>query len=136
MIALAIAGVVISGAFAVGAPTLTLGQLSANGAGESLLKRAVATGRMVRSPRHGRRPRAGGSARAHATGIDNWIIVTSVRSRGRRDLTAIAITGVLAATIAVLPARSAAKVPVLSALAGRRPLGAPRAIVPIGIAVR
>ena len=64
--------------------------------------------------------------------------MTSGRSCGRRAISiAIAITGVLAATIAAyFPARSAAKVPVLSALAGRRPLGAlPRAIVPIGIAL-
>ena len=54
-----------------------------------------------------------------------------------RDFVAIAVTGVLAATIAAfVPARTAARVPVLSALAGRRPLGAlPRGIVPIGVAL-
>src|SRR5262249_10922797 len=54
-----------------------------------------------------------------------------------RDLVAIAATGVLTATIAAfVPARTAARVPVLSALAGRRPLGAlPRTMVPIGAAL-
>ena len=64
--------------------------------------------------------------------------MTSVRSHGRaRDLIAIGVTGIVAATIAAfVPARSAARVPVLSALAGRRPLGAlPRWIVPIGVAL-
>ena len=44
------------------------------------------------------------------------------------------MTGIAAATVAAfVPARTAARVPVLSALAGRRPLGAlPRWIVPIG----
>src|SRR5262249_53305589 len=43
MIALAVVGVVISGAFAVGArrQLVTLGQLSANGAGEPLLRRML-----------------------------------------------------------------------------------------------
>ena len=47
------------------------------------------------------------------------------------------MTGIVAATVAAfVPARTAARVPVLSALAGRRPLGAlPRWIVPIGVAL-
>jgi len=142
MIALAISGVVISGAFAVGArrQLVTLGQLSANGAGERLLKRMLSlqgawsgvlgtgvgllSGVVTLSLLHGH--------------FNNWIhrdIGPFVWSA--RDLVAIAITGVLAATIAAyFPARSAARVPVLSALAGRRPLGAvPRSMVPIGAAL-
>jgi putative ABC transport system permease protein len=141
-IALAIAGVVISGAFAVGArrQLVTLGQLSANGASEGLLKRmlslqgafsgvlgtgvGIAAGVVTLTLMHGQ--------------FDNWIhrdIGPYVWSP--RDLIAIAVIGVLAATLAAyFPARTAARVPVLSALSGRRPLGAlPRAIVPIGIAL-
>ena len=52
------------------------------------------------------------------------------------DLVVIVATGTLAATIAALvPARSASRVPVLAALAGRRPLGVvPRRLVPVGLA--
>jgi putative ABC transport system permease protein len=52
------------------------------------------------------------------------------------DLVVIVATGTLAATLAALvPARSASRVPVLAALAGRRPLGlVPRRLVPIGVA--
>ncbi len=142
VIALAIAGIVISGAFAVGArrQLVTLGQLSANGAGESLLKRMLS----LQGAWSGVLGTGVGLAAAVATlalmhgQFNNWIH----RDIGPfawspRDLIAIAVTGVLAATIAAyFPARSAAKVPVLSALAGRRPVGAlPRAIVPIGIAL-
>jgi putative ABC transport system permease protein len=142
MIALAIAGVVISGAFAVGArrQLVTLGQLSANGAGESLLKRMLSL--------QGAWCGVLGTGFGMAAGIttltvmhahfDEWIhrdIGAYVWSP--RDLIAIAIVGVLAATLAAyFPARSAARVPVLSALNGRRPLGAlPRSIVPIGLAL-
>ncbi len=142
MIALAISGVVISGAFAVGArrQLVTLGQLSANGASESLLKRmlslqgawcgvlgtvvGMAAGVVTLSLMHGQ--------------FNNWIhrdIGPYVWSG--RDLVAIAVIGVLAATLAAyFPARTAARVPVLSALSGRRPLGSlPRSIVPVGIAL-
>ncbi len=46
-------------------------------------------------------------------------------------------TGVAAATIAaLLPARTAAQIPTLTALSGRRPVGAvPRRLVPIGLAL-
>ena len=142
LIALAISGIVISGAFAVGArrQLVTLGQLSANGAAEGLLKRMLSL--------------QGAFCGALGTGVgigagvvtltlmhahfNNWIhrdIGPFVWSP--RDLVAISITGVLAATVAAyFPARSAARVPVLHALAGRRPLGAlPRSIVPVGIAL-
>src|SRR5262249_19249613 len=54
-----------------------------------------------------------------------------------RDAVAIMITGVITATVAAfIPARSAARVPVLAALAGRRPLGRiPKSLVPTGIAL-
>jgi putative ABC transport system permease protein len=140
MIALAIVGVVISGAFAVGArrQLVTLGQLSANGAPESLLRGTLAlqgawcgvlgtlvglgAGAVTLSLMHGQ--------------FNDW----AHRDIGRfawsaRDLVAIGVTGIAAATVAAfVPARTAARVPVLSALAGRRPLGAlPRWIVPVGV---
>ena len=51
------------------------------------------------------------------------------------DLAVILVTGVVAATLAaVVPARTASRVPVMAALAGRRPLGrVPRHLVPIGV---
>jgi putative ABC transport system permease protein len=142
LIALAISGIVISGAFAVGArrQLVTLGQLSANGAAEGLLKRMLSL--------QGAFCGVLGTGAGIGAGVvtlllmhshfDNWIhrnIGPFVWSP--RDLIAISITGIVAATIAAyFPARSAARVPVLSALAGRRPLGAlPRSIVPIGIAL-
>jgi putative ABC transport system permease protein len=142
MIALAISGIVISGAFAVGArrQLVTLGQLSANGAAESLLKRMLS----LQGAFCGALGAAVGIGASVVTlmlmhsHFNNWIhrdIGPFVWSP--RDLVAISITGVLAATVAAyFPARSAARVPVLSALAGRRPLGAlPSSIVPIGIAL-
>jgi putative ABC transport system permease protein len=142
VIALAIAGVVISGAFAVGArrQLVTLGQLSANGAGESLLKRMLSLqGAWSGVLGTGVGLAAGAATLALMHGQFNTWIHHDIGpfAWSPRDLIAIAVTGVLAATIAAyFPARSAAKVPVLSALAGRRPLGAlPRAIVPIGIAL-
>lgn len=142
VIALGISGIVISGAFAVGArrQLVTLGQLSANGAGESLLRRMLSL--------QGAFCGALGTAAGLAAGVTTLVLM-----HGRFDtwthrdigpymwslpnMIAIAVTGVAAATIAAfVPARTAARVPVLSALAGRRPLGAlPAMIVPIGIAL-
>jgi putative ABC transport system permease protein len=142
MIALAIAGVVISGAFAVGArrQLVTLGQLSANGAEESLLRRELSL------------QGAWCGILGTAVGIGAGVVtLTLMHARfsgwlhrdigpyawSLRDFLAIGATGVIAATVAAfIPSRSAARVPVLSALAGRRPLGAlPRSIVPIGVAL-
>jgi putative ABC transport system permease protein len=141
-IALAIVGVVISGAFAVGArrQLVTLGQLSANGADEPQLRRLLS----LQGVWSGALGTGLGLVGAVVTltlmhdRINGWIH----RDIGpyvwtARDLVAIAVTGVVAATVAAfIPARTAARVPVLSALAGRRPLGAiPRVIVPIGAAL-
>jgi putative ABC transport system permease protein len=142
MIALAIAGIVISGAFAVGArrQLVTLGQLSANGADASLLRRTLSLQGVFCGIL--------GTTVGIAAGITTLVLMHD-RFNGwihrdigpfvwsARDLVAISVTGVAAATIAAyLPSRSASRVPVLSALAGRRPLGAlPKQIVPIGIAL-
>ena len=130
VVALAIVGIVISGAFAVGArrQLVTLGQLSANGADEHLLRRTLSLQGLLSG--------AIGSVVGFGAGVvvlfamrhqfESWIhhdpgpYVWSLR-----DVIAILVTGTIAATVAAfVPARSAARVPVLSALAGRRPLGA------------
>ncbi|HEY3833771.1 MAG TPA: FtsX-like permease family protein [Acidimicrobiia bacterium] len=142
LVALAIVGIVISGAFAVGArrQLVTLGQLSANGADEGLLRRTLSL--------QGLWCGALGSVLGIAAGLVTLFLMRSNFESWLHhdpgayiwpgvDLAAIVVTGVVAATVAAfIPARSAARVPVLSALAGRRPLGSlPRRIVPIGAAL-
>jgi len=142
IIALAIVGIVISGAFAVGArrQLVTLGQLSSNGADEHLLRRTLSLQGLLSG--------AIGSVVGFAVGVvalialkhdlanmihhDPGHLIWSVR-----DALAILVTGVITATVAAfIPARSAARVPVLAALAGRRPLGRiPKSLVPTGIAL-
>src|SRR5262249_55714453 len=105
MIALAIAGIVISGAFAVGArrQLVTLGQLSANGADGSLLRRTLS----LQGALSGILGVVAGIGAGIATLVlmharfDGWIhrdIGPYVWST--RDLVAITVTGVAAATIA------------------------------------
>jgi putative ABC transport system permease protein len=140
IVALAIVGIVISGAFAVGArrQLVTLGQLSSNGADEHLLRRTLSLQGLLSG--------AIGSVVGFSVGV-----VALIALQGRlaslihhdpgplvwsaRDAVAILITGVVTATVAAfIPARSAARVPVLAALAGRRPLGRiPKSLVPTGL---
>ncbi len=142
MVALAIVGIVIAGAFAVGArrQLVTLGQLAANGADERLLRRTLSLQGFWCGLLGSALGVIGGALglvafRGH---LDNWLghdpgpFVWAAR-----DLLPILVTGVIASTVAAfVPARSAARVPVLSALAGRRPLGSlPARIVPIGAAL-
>jgi putative ABC transport system permease protein len=142
MIALAIVGIVISGAFAVGArrQLVMLGQLSANGADESLLRRALSM--------QGLWSGALGSLTGFGAGVAVLVLMRPTfvgwihHDPGpyvwsTRDIAVLLVVGVVAATVAAfVPARSAARVPVLSALAGRRPLGElPRRMVPIGAAL-
>ncbi len=142
MVALAIVGVVIAGAFAVGArrQLVTLGQLSANGADERLLRRTLSL--------QGLWSGMLGSAFGFVAGAITLVLMRSTfeswihHDPGPyvwwiRDVIAILLTGVIAATVAAfIPAKSAARVPVLHALAGRRPLASlPKRIVPIGAAL-
>jgi putative ABC transport system permease protein len=139
-LALAAVGVIIAAAFASSArrQLTTVGHLAANGAPERLVRGTLAF-------------------QGAWTGLIGSVVGISValvalpwsrslveRLVARRlgpwdiDLAALAViflTGVAAATIAaMIPARSAARIPVLAALAGRRPLGAvPRRLVPIGL---
>lgn len=140
-IALAAAGVVIAAAFATSArrQLATIGQLAANGASPRLVRRTLALQ---------------GSWSGLLGGVVGLglALVAAVTVVGRisealaghdvgpvevdvRHLGVILITAILVATVAAaLPARSAARIPVLAALAGRRPLGVvPRRLVPIGL---
>lgn len=142
IIALAIVGIVISGAFAVGArrQLVTLGQLSSNGADERLLRRTLSLQGLLAG--------AIGSVVGFVVGV---VVLLALQHRladmihhdpgpfvwSARDALAILVTGVITATVAAfVPARSAARVPVLAALAGRRPLGRiPKSLVPTGLAL-
>lgn len=126
-IVLAAVGIVIATAFAIGARAqLTmLGQLSANGATESVRHRVLTLQGTV----------AGlcGAALGIVLGAVGVIVnqgsIEAVLDReisgytwSIGSLVAIAIVGTLGATIAALvPARTAAKIPTLAALSGRRP---------------
>lgn len=142
VLALAATGIVIASAFATSArrQLVTIGQLSANGAPAPLVLRTLAlqgswTGLIG----------VVGAVAVTAVGllmlrptVEN-VIDRSVGPYQFRllDLAVVAVTAVVAATVAAaVPARTAARVPVLSALAGRRPLGEPpRRLVPIGLSL-
>jgi putative ABC transport system permease protein len=140
ILALAIVGIVISGAFAVGArrQLVTLGQLSSNGADEHLLRRTLSLQGLLSG--------AIGSVVGFVLGVIALLVLQGRLADmihhdpgplvwSARDAVAIMITGVITATVAAfIPARSAARVPVLAALAGRRPLGRiPKSLVPTGL---
>jgi putative ABC transport system permease protein len=139
-LALAAVGVIIAAAFASSArrQLTTIGQLAANGAPERLVRGTLAvqgawTG-LIGSV-------VGITIALVALPLSRSLVEQLVARRlgpWDIDITALAViclTGVAAATIAaMIPARSAARIPVLAALAGRRPLGAvPRRLVPIGL---
>jgi putative ABC transport system permease protein len=140
-IALAATGIIISAAFATSArrQLVTVGQLSANGAPERLVRRSLAL--------QGAWTGLAGSLIGAVAAVVALLVARSMIEEVNGavlapyrfvpfDLIVIVATGTLAATIAALvPARSASRVPVLAALAGRRPLGVvPRRLVPVGLA--
>lgn len=140
VLALAAVGIVIASAFATSArrQLVTIGHLSANGAAAGLIRRTLA--------QQGSWTGVIGTAGAMVTAVVGLVVLRPWaehvvnRSLGAyrfvaSDLVVIAVTAVAAATVAAaIPARTAARVPVLSALAGRRPLGSPpRRLVPIGV---
>ena len=140
-LALAVLGIVVTAAFATSArrQLVTLGQLAANGAGPKLLRRTLALQGMWSGLL--------GSALGMAGGVGAVVALRGTIVRANRwdpgpyvvawtDLAIIAVTGVVAATIAAfVPARHAARIPVLAALAGRRPSAhVHRRLVPIGLA--
>lgn len=139
-IALAVVGIIVAAAFATSArrQLVTIGQLSANGASERLIRRSLAL--------QGLWTGSAGSVLGAAVAVGALLAGHSTLERLNGgaipsyrfvavDLAVIVVTGVAAATVAALvPARSASRVPVLAALAGRRPLGVvPRRLVPVGL---
>lgn len=137
-------GIVIAAAFATSArrQLVTIGQLASNGASPKLISRTMGLqgmwtgllGAAVGVP----------VAIAAFIGVHRADLVSQLAGRpigdlhvAPLDLAVIAVTAVIAATLAALvPARSAARIPVLSALAGRRPVAQPpRWIAPVGAAM-
>ncbi|MDQ3739053.1 MAG: hypothetical protein M3337_07790, partial [Actinomycetota bacterium] len=140
IIALAAVGIVISAAFATSArrQLVTVGQLSANGASQRLIGRALG----LQGFWSGLIGVALGITGAAMIGVFGRSTIERLYARDLptfqyvpRDMIVIALTGIVAAVVAAyVPARSAAKVPTITALAGRRPLGrVPVRLVPIGV---
>ncbi|HUP75805.1 MAG TPA: FtsX-like permease family protein [Acidimicrobiales bacterium] len=137
---LTVAGIVITSAFASGArrQLATLGQLAANGAGPQVLRRTL----LLRGTWTG----IVGSIAGLGLGFATLQILDRYRDRlfdrdssayvyRLIDLVPIVVMGIVATTIAALiPARSTSRIPVLAALAGRRPLGrVPRRLTVSGV---
>jgi len=137
-VALIVVGIVVAAAFAVGARRQlhSLGLLASAGASPGLLRRTlVAQGALAGF--------LGAAAGVVAVAVTARLVPADLvseavghRVEGARivigDLVGIVALGtVIAAGAASLPARSAAKVPTLQALAGRRPLRAVPAVVPV-----
>lgn len=139
-VALAVLGVIVAAAFATSArrQLVALGQLSANGADPSLLRLTLA----LQGTWSGVVGVATGMLLALVGLVGARPVIEAIANRRlppydavASDLLMVATIGVAAATIAALvPARSAARVPVMTALGGRRPLGrVPRRLVLIGL---
>ena len=143
ILALVAVGIIVAAAFATSArrQLVTIGQLASNGAPESVIRRTLAL--------QGAWTGVVGAVVGIAVGIAALPFVTPLieqhivyhELRGYRvsivHLAVIAVTAIVAATIAAaVPARSAARVPVMTALSGRRPAGRPaRWLVPTGLAL-
>lgn len=143
VLALVATGIIVSAAFATSArrQLVTVGQLASNGATPGLVRRTLAL--------QGTWTAAAGALAGLTIGLASlplvvplfevWIakrtLPDTVVSAG--DLVVIGLTALAAGTVAAgVPARSIARTPVMSALAGRRPLGAPpRWLVPTGVAL-
>ena len=125
---LAMVAVIIAAAFATTArrQLVMLGQLSANGADPRFLRRAL-TLQGTFAGAIGATAGIGVAAVALVV-FRNFIVTVMRHDPGSfdfsgRDLIALGVTAIAAATIAArVPSREATRVPVLTALAGRRPL--------------
>ncbi len=134
-LAMAVLGVIVAAAFAVSGrrQLVTVGQLSAQGASAPTIRRFLGLQGSVSG--------VGGAVIGVIAGRVIWLAVTSDTAHGRdaaisvRDLAVIAGTAIVVATAAALvPARSLTRVSVLTALGGRRPVGAvPRWMIPLGV---
>ncbi|MEM9034167.1 MAG: hypothetical protein AAGD18_06205 [Actinomycetota bacterium] len=141
VVALLATGVVVSAAFATSArrQLVTVGQLAANGAPQHVISRSLS----LQGSWTGLVGGCVGVAIALVAVLVGWSQLEDLIGRDlveRRivaaDLVIIVATAVVAATVAArFPARSAARVPVLTALGGRRPVAAlPVWIGPLGLA--
>ena len=142
VVALVAVGIVIAAAFATSArrQLVTIGQLSANGAPERLVRRTMGlqglwTGLL--GALLGVFLALAGLVLAHRAGLGDRVFDHRVPTLSivPLDMVVILFTASAAAMIASLvPARSAARIPVLSALAGRRPVSTPPSWMgPVGI---
>lgn len=140
VLALAITGIIVAAAFATSArrQLVTIGLLASNGASPRVIRRSLAL--------QGTWTSAVGALAGVAIGLGIVAIfrpqldhVRGYPLAGWRisviDLVVIVLTGMLAGTLAALvPSRSASQVPVMAALAGRRPIAlVPRRLVPAGL---
>lgn len=138
-IVLTVVGIVIASAFAAGArrQLTTVGQLAANGASPSVVRQVLflqgtwtgvigSVGGLL----------LGGVGLAALAPHADRMLGRDVEPWDLRalDLVPVVLLGVLAATVAALiPARTTARIPVLAALAGRRPLAkVPRWVTGMG----
>lgn len=135
-VVLTVVGIVISAAFAVGArrQLVTIGQLSASGAAPATIRTAL----VLQGTVTGVVGAVAGLVIAAVAlllgrGLVERVLDARVPSYTVRplELAVVALIGIGAATLAALvPARTAARIPTLAALAGRRPLApVPRAMV-------
>ncbi len=142
VVALVAVGIVIAAAFATSArrQLVTIGQLSANGAPERLVRRTMGlqglwTGFL--GALLGVFLALAGLLLVHRSGLGDRFFDHRVPALTivPLDMVVIVVTATAAAMIAALvPARSAARIPVLSALAGRRPVSTPPSwMAPVGV---
>ncbi|MCU1368670.1 MAG: hypothetical protein JWL72_4792 [Ilumatobacteraceae bacterium] len=134
VLAMSVLGVIVSAAFAVSGPRqlVTVGQLSAQGANAAMVRRFLALQGSVSG--------AGGALIGLAVGRLTYRATVRLRYVGSdavsvRDLIVIGATAVVVSTVAALvPSRSLARISVLAALGGRRPVGGvPRPLLPSGL---
>jgi len=139
-LALAAVGVIVAAAFAIGSrrQLVTVGLLSAQGASPAQVRRTLA----LQGAWNGLIGAGAGSAAAVTAVLVARPLVLDVVGRdlgGFRvhpvDVALVVATGVVVATIAAfVPARSVSRVPTLTALSGRRPVGrVPRLMLPTGV---
>lgn len=143
VLALVAVGIIVAAAFATSArrQLVAVGQLASNGATPQVVRRTL----VLQGTWTAAVGAVGGVAIALLTLpfvrdlVQDWILDRDLG--GYRivpfDIAAIVVTALVAGTIAAaVPARSLSKVPVMAALAGRRPLGQPpKWLVPTGVAL-
>lgn len=139
-LALAAVGIIVAAAFAIGSrrQLVTVGLLSAQGASPAQVRRTLA----LQGAWNGLLGAAVGSAAAVAAVLAARPFVLDAIGRDIAglgvhvvDVALVVATGVVVATIAAfVPARAVSRVPTLTALSGRRPVGrVPRRMLPAGL---